>query len=230
MFNAKNVITFLLILLGATLFYLWYSTWHRNISTNSLNKKLIEENLKQAPSVKLPPKPQTHINPTTIPQIPPSNTPSNISTPAGTPNLSTKPKTQLNTSSNTQKSVNPLSSTNKPISGAEHTTKNPEKTIPKVSKKPNRIRVLKKPIRPVMRKPIVRKPIIQKPKKPNTVQLNLGKSYNTKEKPMKLPNGSYQAGAFRYFSDAVSKSLELQAQGKKTKIVHQGEWYKVIVY
>jgi len=45
-----------------------------------------------------------------------------------------------------------------------------------------------------------------------------------------LKNGTYQVGAFKHFYDALSLSIQLKAEGKHAKIIHQNGFYKVIVY
>jgi hypothetical protein len=45
-----------------------------------------------------------------------------------------------------------------------------------------------------------------------------------------LKNGTYQVGAFKHFYDTLSLSIQLKAEGKHAKIIHQNGFYKVIVY
>jgi len=221
MLNTRNVITILLIALGLTLFYLWYSTWHRNISTNSLNKQLIKESInhQRLNTVAVPPNPtdiNTNQTPTTTNQTP----------------QSIKPTESINMNKS-EKNTKEFVQNKEPVKAKSiNIKKNLRKPIRNIVKKP---KLLKKPN---LLKPIVKRSIVQKPKyshmyiskKNNSLKLELQKNVKTSEKSIRLNNGTYQAGAFKYFSDALSLSLELKAQGKQTKIIHQNGFYKVIVY
>jgi hypothetical protein len=212
MFNTKNAITVLLIVLGLTLFYLWYSTWHRNISTNSLNKQLLQEKINN-PSTYKPISNQ----PIKEANVEPSNNTINV-----TKNQSKTEKSQEKEQSDTNK-VN---------------TKASEKTIPK---KPLHLKTKKAVVyRNKISKPTIRKPTIKKPTKPyveksfsksnSGVKLQLQKNYKNSIEGIKLKNGTYQVGAFKHFYDALSLSIQLKSEGKHAKIIHQNGFYKVIVY
>ena len=215
MFNTKNAITVLLIVLGLTLFYLWYSTWHRNISTNSLNKQLLQEKINNPPTYKpISNQPAKEAN------VEPSNNTINL-----TKNQSKTEKSQEKEQSDTNK-VN---------------TKASEKTIPK---KPLHLKTKKAVVyRNKISKPTIRKPTIKKPTKPyveksfsksnSGIKLQAQKNYKNYEnniKGIKLKNGTYQVGAFKHLYDALSLSIQLKSEGKHAKIIHQNGFYKVIVY
>jgi len=212
MFNTKNAITVLLIVLGLTLFYLWYSTWHRNISTNSLNKQLLQEKINNPPTYK-----PISNQPTKEANVEPSNNTINV-----TKNQNKTEKSQEKEQSDTNK-VN---------------TKASEKTIPK---KPLHLKTKKAVVyRNKISKPTIRKPTIKKPTKPyveksfsksnSGIKLQLQKNYKNSIEGIKLKNGTYQVGAFKHFYDALSLSIQLKAEGKHAKIIHQNGFYKVIVY
>jgi hypothetical protein len=212
MFNTKNAITVLLIALGLTLFYLWYSTWHRNISTNSLNKQLIQEKTNNPPAYK-----PMSTQPTKEANVKPSN---NITNATKNPNKTEK--SQEKEQSNTNK-VN---------------TKTLGKTI---SKKPLNLKTKKTFVyKKEISKPTIRKPIIKKPIRPyveksssksnSGIKLQLQKNYKNSIKGIKLKNGAYQVGAFKHFYDALSLSIQLKSEGKHAKIIHKNGFYKVIVY
>lgn len=213
MFNTKNAITILLITLGLTLFYLWYSTWHRNISVNSLNKQLIQEKINN-PSTTYK---QVNNQPTKETNVEPPNSTINV-----TKNPSKTEKSQKKEQSNTNK-VN---------------TKTSGKTIPK---KPLNLKTKKTVVyRKEIPKQTIRKPTIKKPIKPYVeksfsksnpgIKLWLQKNYKNSIKGIKLKNGAYQVGAFKHFYDALSLSIQLKSEGKHAKIIHQNGFYKVIVY
>jgi hypothetical protein len=207
MFNTKNAITVLLIALGLTLFYLWYSTWHRNISTNSLNKQLLQEKINNPTTYK-----PVSNQPTKEANVEPSNNTINV-----TKNQNKTEKSQEKEQSDTNK-VN---------------TKASEKTIPK---KPLHLKTKKA----VVYRNKISKPTIRKPTKPyveksfsksnSGIKLQLQKNYKNSIEGIKLKNGAYQVGAFKHFYDALSLSIQLKAEGKHAKIIHQNGFYKVIVY
>ena len=215
MFNTKNAITVLLIVLGLTLFYLWYSTWHRNISTNSLNKQLLQEKISNPPTYN-----PISNQPTKEANVEPSNNTINV-----TKNQSKTEKSQEKEQSDTNK-VN---------------TKASEKTIPK---KPLHLKTKKAVVyRNKISKPIIKKPTIKKPTKPyveksfsksnSGIKLQAKKNYKNYEnniKGIKLKNGTYQVGAFKHLYDALSLSIQLKSEGKRATIIHQNGFYKVIVY
>lgn len=204
MFRTKSVITLLLIALGLSLFYLWYSTWHKNISTHSINKHLIEESLKPHNPNNTLLKPLT--SPTSKTQTP--NVIKN-NTPKENP-VKTKEEKPI-------KPIKPIKTIIKPVK---------QKPIPK------RIRKRIRKIITYKQKPrIVKKPIlIKKPIKNQNLHIKLNQNYTQKPIKMIKRNNYYQAGAFKYFSDALSLSIELKAKGYKTKIIHQNGLYKVIAY
>ena len=230
MLNTKNAITILLIVLGLTLFYLWYSTWHRNISTNSLNKQLVQENVKHEKPSQTPTLTNVNAKPT------PNNT--KDSTTVDNSSSASNASNQTSTVKSKPNHQNTDINSTKVLSNNVKTTK--IKKVQLVKKTANKsFTRYRKPIKtPTISKPIVKPPFIKKPTVPYTAKSKRNSSITLKlqknaQKPNKfiyLKNGTYQAGAFKYFSDAFSLSLELKAQGKHTKIIHQNGLYKVIVY
>ncbi|GAB6077990.1 hypothetical protein [Hydrogenobaculum acidophilum] len=229
MLNTKNAITILLIVLGLTLFYLWYSTWHRNISTNNLNKQLIQENVK-------------HEKPLQTPTLTPASakpTPTNAQNAVNVDNSNSASNTSAQMSNVKSKPNHQSADTNskKAFTNNIKTTKIKKVQLVKRSANKNFTRY-RKPTIPITSKPIVKQPFIRKPTIPypaknkgnSSITLKLQKNAQKPNKFIYLKNGTYQAGAFKYFSDALSFSLELKAQGKRTKIIHQDGLYKVIVY
>ena len=217
MFNTKNAITILLIALGLTLFYLWYSTWHRNISTNSLNKQLIQDDINK-----------------------PNNTNASLTPPAIKPSSSI-PVSNKPVAENQNKTVDSKSNNTKPKEISNQNVEN--KTVKKpATRKPVKLlkpakKYIAKPIKkPIISKPVVKPPVVKKPVAPSlpvankSLKLQLQKNTKNPRKYIRLENGAYQAGAFKSFADALSLSLELKAEGKRTKIIHQNGFYKVIVY
>ncbi len=225
MFNTKSVITILLIALGASLFYLWYSTWHTNISSHSINKHLIEENLKSTPPQQNLPKPSIVQTTPTQTQTNPPNTQQNTNQP--TKNETTnQPSSSLPSSTtvaNKEKSKSPkkvFTKSQKPVIRKQY-PKITRYTKPKYTPKPK--------VTPVIRKP--KNYTIKNQKTNNNLQIRLNQESDGKSSLKMLNKGSYyQAGAFKYFSDALSLSIELKAKGYKTKIIHQDGLYKVIAY
>lgn len=215
MLKLKSIITILLILLGLSLFYLWYNMWHKNISNSLINKNIIEEAMKEPQKL---PQPQ-HVS-NQISMQPPNNTSSK----------QTQPSSNIKTSIQKSQTTKPIKYTNKTpyIRNKKLSYIKPKKllkTKSSLAKRPSRY--IPKPIEKTILK---QAPPYQNNSKNIKLKIQQKPIANTKTKFLMLKNGAYQAGAFKYLSDAISLSLELKAKGNKTKIIHQDGLYKVIVY